>query len=187
MAAPDFSQSKMPGMKWALTIWRWKEDKANQPQMWNECGAAWLHSGLKQDFICFSMNYRVKPLQQQSGVTKREHLIFVQEYCILCPHFSNAKWMFFHSAGGTLPSSRGAGGAQKVLNTTIPCWHTVCLLPLSDLCRDSHSSVLVRFTSISGWEREGFLWQVGFELLPQPGLTPGFWGDLYSSSVEAGF
>lgn len=103
---------------------------------------------------------------------------------------SNFYFFFFFLMGNEcysmeLMGARDVGVTQEVLNT-IPCWHTVCLLPHSDFCKDLHSSVLADFTSISGWEREGSLWQVGFELLPQPGLTPSFWGDLYSSSVEAG-
>lgn len=136
------------------------------------------------------MNYKVKPFQLQSGVT--EYLMLVQEYCILWPQqffifFPNGKWMFFHRADGTQPSCRDAGDTQEVLNTTILLLcseHTLCLLPCSDSRWDLHSSVLAGFTSISGWEREGSLWQVDFELLPQPGLTLSSWADLYSSSVS---
>lgn len=112
----------------------------------------------------------------------------VQEYCILWQQFlffsPNGKLMFFHRADGTQPSCRDAGGTQEALNTALPWWHTLCLLPRSDSRRDLHSSVLAGFISIYGWEREGSLWQVDFELLPQPGLTPSSWADLYSSSVS---
>lgn len=75
--------------------------------------------------------------------------------------------------------------SREVRSSVVSCWNTICLLPCSDLCRDLHSSVLLHFTSISGWRREESLWQVDLGLLPQPEMTPSFWGDLCSSLVAA--
>lgn len=143
------------------------------------------------------MNYTVKPLQKQSEATEWEHAISAWKIKAKL-HFVTTVIYFFSSQkcfsiwfqcwwAQCLPEMVGMQQASQweVLSSVVSCWNTICLLPCSDLCRDLYSSVLLHFTSISGWRREESLWQVDLGLLPQPELTPSFWGDLYSSLVAA--
>lgn len=112
------------------------------------------------------MNYTVKPLQKQSEATEWEHAISAWKIKAKL-HFVTTVIYFFSSQkcfsirfqcwwAQCLPEMVGVQQASQweVLSSAVSCWNTICLLPCSDLCRDLYSSVLLRFTSISGWRRE---------------------------------